>query len=327
MKKIHIITTGGTISAQKTKNNHVDLGKVCMENLFCQLQIPADHELIFHPLAAIDSSLMTFEILYEITTCINRIFQDRESCGVIVTHGTDTLEESAYFLSLCYPRHENRPVIITGSQRSSDELGSDALSNIQHALWAVCSPAAQNTGVMVLFNQALLLPKYVHKSHTYFLHTFQSAQYGMLGSVDNGKVSLVQRPIKQEYFTICQLPFPKIDIFKASLNCTGDILKFYHDLNYQAVIIEAFGRGNVTEELANNIKNLINYGCYVVITSDCTSGSIAPLYNFSGGLPRLIEYGAIPAFGYSAKKARIKLAVMLAGKISSKEEIAKYFQE
>lgn len=327
MKKIHIISTGGTISAQTTQTNTVDLGQISMTSLFAHLQIPADHELVFHDIAAIDSSLMSFEILYQITTCINSIFQDRESCGVIVTHGTDTLEESAYFLSLCYPQAEKRPVIITGSQRSSDELGSDALANIQHALWAVCSPAAQHMGVMVLFNQALLMPKYVHKSHTFFLQAFQTAQYGILGTVDKGKVSFVQRPAKQEYFTICQLPFPKIDIYKASLDCSGDILKIYNDLNYQAIIIEAFGRGNVTQELAKNIKDLIHSGCYVVITSDCTSGSIAPLYNFSGGLPRLIEYGAIPAFEYSAKKARIKLAVMLASGIKDKDEIAKYFQE
>ena len=296
MKKIHIITTGGTISAQKNEAKSIDLGKVSMENLFGQLQIPADHELVFHDIAAIDSSLMTFEILYQITTRIHTIFQDTESCGVIVTHGTDTLEESAYFLSLCYPQHEERPVIITGSQRSANELGSDALANIQHALWAVCSPAAHNLGVVVLFNQALLLPKYVHKFHTYFLHAFQTAQYGMLGTVDNGKVSIVQYPAKQEHFTLRKFPFEKIDIYKASLNCSGAILKFYSELGYQGIIIEAFGRGNVTEELAKNIKELVNSGCYVIITSDCTSGSVAPLYNFSGGLPKLIEYGAIPAF-------------------------------
>lgn len=327
MKKIHIITTGGTISAQKNEIKNMDLGKISMENLFGQLQIPVNYKLIFHDIAAIDSSLMSFEILYQITTRINAIFQDEESCGIIVTSGTDTLEESAYFLSLCYPQKEKRPVIITGSQRSSDEVGSDALSNLQHAIWALCSANTQNLGVLVLFNQALLMPRYVHKSHTYFLHAFQTMQYGMLGTVDNGSISIVQYPAKQEHFTICKLPFPKIDIYKASLNCTGDVLKFYNELKYQAIIIEAFGRGNVTEELAKNIKNLINTGCYVIITSDCTSGSIAPLYNFSGGLPRLIKYGAIPAFEYSAKKARIKMAVLLASGITDRNEIATYFQE
>lgn len=327
MKKIHIITTGGTISAQKNETKNMDLGKVSMENLFCGLQIPKDHQLVFHDIAAIDSSLMTFEILYQITTCINTIFKDGESCGIIITSGTDTLEESAYFWSLCYPQNEKRPVIITGSQRSSDELGSDALSNLQQAIWAVCSANTQGLGVVVLFNQSLFMPRYVHKSHTYFLHAFQTMQYGMLGTLDNDKVSIVQRPVKQEHFVVQKLPFPKIDIYKASLNCTGDVLKFYSDMHYQAVIIEAFGRGNVTEELANNIKKLINSVCYVIITSDCASGSIAPLYNFSGGLPRLMEYGAIPAFDYSAKKARIKMAVLLASGITDKNEIATHFQE
>lgn len=327
MKKIHIITTGGTISAQRAENNGLNLGKVSMKNLFDTLQYPADCEFAFHELAAIDSSLLSFDILYQITTCINDIFKDKDSLGIIITQGTDTLEESAYFMSLCYPQNEKRPVIVTGSQRSTDELGSDALANLQDAIWTLLSPKAQNLGVLVLFNQTLSMPRYVHKSHTYFLHAFQSIQYGMLGTVDKEKVSIVQVPAKQEHFIIQNLPFPCIDIYTASLNCTGDILNYYKELHYQAVIIEAFGRGNVTEELANNIKNLVNSGCYVLITSDCASGSIAPLYNFSGGLPRLIEYGAIPAYDYSAKKARIKLAVLLASGITSKEEITKHFQE
>lgn len=327
MKKIHIITTGGTISAQKSETDNMDLGKVSMEKLFGKLQLPTGHSLVFHNIAAIDSSQMTFELLFQITTCINEVFNDKDSCGVIITSGTDTLEESAYFISLCYPQNESRPVILTGSQRASGELGSDALANLQQAIWAVCSPKTQNLGAVVLFNQALFMPRYVHKSHTYFLHAFQVMQYGMLGSLDDNKVSIIQYPARQEHFTLQKLPFPKIDIYKASLNCTGDVLKFYSEMNYQAIVIEAFGRGNVTDELAENIKNLINSGCYVIITSDCASGSIAPLYNFSGGLPKLIEHGAIPAFEYSAKKARIKMAVLLASGITAKDEIAKYFQE
>lgn len=327
MKKIHIITTGGTISAQRAENRGLNLGKVSMKNLFDTLQCPSDCQFVFHDLAAIDSSLLTFDILYQITTCINKIFNDNDSLGVIITQGTDTLEESAYFISLCYPQNEKRPVIITGSQRPTDELGSDAPANLQDAIWTILSPSAQNLGVLVLFNQTLSMPRYVHKSHTYFLHAFQSIQYGMLGTVDKGKVSIVQIPAKQEHYTIQKLPFPRIDIYKASLNCTGDILKYYKDMKYQAIIIEAFGRGNVTAELANNIKNLINSGCYVIITSDCASGSVFPLYNFSGGLIPLMEYGAIPAYNYSAKKARIKMAVLLASGITNKEEIAKHFLE
>lgn len=327
MKKIHIITTGGTISAKHSEEQGVDIGKVTIENLVDTLQCPRDCGFVFHDLAAIDSSLMSFDILYQITSCSYDIFTDNETCGIIITHGTDTLEESAYFLSLCYPRNEKRPVIITGSQRSSDNPGSDALSNLQDAIWAAASPNTQNLGVLVLFNQALFMPRYVHKSHTYFLHAFQTSYYGMLGTVDNKNVSIIQVPAKQEHYTLQKLPFARIDIYKASLDCTGDILNCYNELGYQAIIIEAFGRGNVTEKLAKNIKNLVNSGCYVLITSDCSSGSVAPIYNFSGGLQTLIDYGAIPAFDYSAKKARIKLAVLLASGITGKEQITKFFQE
>ncbi len=324
MQQIHIIATGGTISAKQTEHG-AKLGKTPIQNLASKLDIPSSCELVYHEIAAIDSSLMTFDLVYEITEHIHKIFSDTAALGIIITHGTDTLEESAYFFSLCYPENENRPVIVTGSQRSGDELGSDALSNVQHAVWTVCSKKIRNSGVTVLFNQALFMPKYVHKSHTHFLQAFTAQYYGMLGTVDRGNVHIAQVPREQEHFKI-KPPFANIDIYKASLNCTGDILGYYEKLKYQAIIIEAFGRGNVTEELAKNIEKLINSGCYVIITSDCANGGVADCYDFSGGLGKLIRYGAIPAFDYSAKKARIKMAVLLASGITDKQEIYGYFQ-
>lgn len=324
MSVIHIIATGGTIGAQKNADNVAEFGKISSSSLLDGLKIPYGCELQIHDISQIDSSLMSFEILSDITACIHSIFKDKNTVGVIVAHGTDTMEESAYFLSLCYPKNEKRPVIVTGSQRTDNELGSDAKSNLQHALWAAASFECQNIGVAVLFNQALYMPKYVHKNHTYFLHAFGTQYYGMLGTVDEGRVRIVQEPRLREHY-LPSKPFPKIDIYKASLNCSGDVLKFYAEQKYQAVIIEAFGRGNVTAELAINIKKLIESGCYVVITSDCANGALMPCYDFCGGLGKLIEYGAIPAFDYSAKKARIKMAVLLAGGIAEKEKITESF--
>lgn len=326
MPSIHIIATGGTIAAQKNADSMAEFGKVSSDSLLEGLAIPHDCELVIHDISAIDSSLMTFEILLKITHCIHSIFMDKNVLGIIVAHGTDTMEESAYFLSLCYPKNEKRPVIVTGSQRTGSEVGSDAKSNLQHALWAAASEACRGLGTAVLFNQALYMPKYVHKNHTHFLHAFTAQYYGMLGTVDEGNVYIAQEPRIQENF-LPSLPFPKTDIYKASLNCTGDVLDFYAKNHYQAVIIEAFGRGNVTEELASNIKKLIDSGCYVIITSDCANGSVKALYDFCGGLGKLIEYGAIPAFDYSAKKARIKMAVLLAAGIAEKEQILSVFKK
>lgn len=326
MNKIHIISTGGTISGLKNPQKGTDIGEMSGQDLFSPLQLPSGYEFCFHEAAAIDSSLMSFNILFSIRQKIQAIFEDKDSLGVIVTHGTDTLEESAYFLSLVYPQGETRPVILTGSQRTSDETGSDAFSNLQHAVWAVLSPQTKNLGAAVLFNQALFMPRYVHKSHTHFLHAFGCQYFGMLGTVDGPQVSIVQKPAFSEHYDI-KNHFPKTDIYKASLDCEGDILPYYAEKNYFAVIIEAFGRGNVTEKLAQNIKRLSDSNVLVLVVSDCAAGSVKAEYNFCGGLGKLAEYGAIPAFDYSAKKARIKLAVLYAAGIREKAEIQKHFEK
>lgn len=326
MNKIHIISTGGTISGLKNPKNGTDLGEMSPQDLFSSVRLPSDHEFCFHEIAATDSSLMSFDILFSVLQKIRTVFEDKDSLGVIVTHGTDTLEESAYFLSLTYPRGETRPVILTGSQRTSDETGSDAFSNLQHAVWTVLSPQTKNIGTAVLFNQALFMPRYVHKSHTHFLHAFGCQYFGMLGTADGPHVSIVQKPAFSEHYEI-KNHFPKIDVYKASLDCEGDILPYYAERNYFAVIVEAFGRGNVTEKLAQNIKRLLDGNILVLVVSDCGNGSVKTEYNFCGGLGKLAEYGAIPAFDYSAKKARIKLAVLYAAGIREKAEIQKQFEK
>lgn len=322
--KVHIISTGGTISALKSNNCSAQLGKVSSEQLAKGLAIPQDCSLEFYQVSAIDSSLMSFDILRQTAFYINRAFQDPETVGAVVCHGTDTLEESAYFLSLCCSRDYKKPVILTGSQRSSDETGTDAFSNLQDAVYAAFSLQTRDLGVAVLFNQALFMPKYVHKSHTHFLHAFTANYYGMLGTVDQGRVHVAQLPKFTEYYTPVY-DFPYIEIYKASLDCGGDVLPYYAQTGCKAVIIEAFGRGNVTAKLARNIKNLAETECLVLICSDCAGGSVLPCYEFEGGLGKLMEYGAIPAFDYSAKKARIKLAVLLAAGITDKKQIQSAF--
>ncbi len=324
MNKIYIITTGGTISAQKSEQNLLELGKISGQNLFSHLDIPENYQLEFIDICNIDSSFMNFEILYKIKDTILTLIQNKQTKGIIITHGTDTLEESAYFLSLCYPTSYKQPVIITGSQRASDEIGSDAFSNLQHAIYAIISQKCSYLGVLVLFNQVLLMPKYVHKLHTHFLHAFTSQVYGVLGTVDNQYVHIAQYPKQTEYYSPIT-PFPEIEIYKTSLNSQGKFLDYIEHCQIKGLIIEAFGRGNVPEQIALKIKNIINQGCYVIITSDCANGTVQPLYQFNGGLYKLLEYGAISGFDYSAKKARIKLGILLStGK--SKKEIIQAFQ-
>ena len=323
MNKIYILTTGGTISAQKSEQNLFELGKISGQNLFSHIKIPQNYQLEFIDICNIDSSFMNFEILYTIKNTILQLIQDNTTKGIIITHGTDTLEESAYFLSLCYPSESEIPVIITGSQRASDEIGSDALSNLQHAIYAITSKKCNKLGVLVLFNQALLMPKYVHKTHTHFLQAFASQHYGILGTVDNQYVNIVQYPSLQEYYSI-QKKFPEIEIYKTSLDSQGKFLDYIANSNIQGLIIEAFGRGNVPEQIAIKIKNIIKQGCYVVITSDCANGAVQPLYHFDGGLYKLLEYGAISGFDYSAKKARIKLGILLSAN-KNKSEIIEAF--
>ncbi len=325
MKKIHIISTGGTIaSKQSPQTGLFTSGAMNAEELIDRSKLQLDAELVVETFSQIPSNAQTFEYLLALKERIDVIFSDTNVLGIIITHGTDTLEESSYFLSLCVK--DTRPVILTGAQRTTQEEGTDAYCNIQDAIVAIHSPKCADMGVMLLFNEHLHAPRYVHKEHTFNTDAFTSHMYGVLGFIDGNVVHIAQRPAYKEYY-LPQKDMPWIEIISCSLGSNGVFIDAATQAGIKGLILEGFGRGHTTPFACDAIDRAIKAGMHIVITSDCANGRVHPVYDFIGGVQDLEKRGVLQGFDYAAKKARIKLMVLLASGVDDTESLRHAFMQ
>ncbi|MGX1080899.1 L-asparaginase/Glu-tRNA(Gln) amidotransferase subunit D [Bacillus sp. SLBN-57] len=161
-KKVALITTGGTIASRKTESGRLAAGAISGPELAEMCSLPEDVQIDVYPAFQLPSMHITFQHLLELKQTIERVFQDGGYDGAVVTHGTDTLEETAYFLDLTI--EDERPVVVTGSQRAPEQQGTDAYTNIRHAVYTACSPDIKGAGTVVVFNERIFNARYVNKS-------------------------------------------------------------------------------------------------------------------------------------------------------------------
>ncbi len=242
MGRVVVVTTGGTIASLPDKNTGLySSGAMGADDLVNKIHLDSSYEVKTEDLFHISSNAMSFEYLYILKDTIREILKSDDVIGVVVTHGTDTLEETAYFLSLCI--HDEKPVVITGSQRTPQEIGSDALSNLNDAIIAAASRECRGLGVIVQFNEGLYSARYVRKIHSFNPDAFSSLGFGMLGYVDGGRVHIVQTPVCRETYD-CSGQIPRVDIVKAYLGCDGALITASANSGAKGIILEGFGRGH-----------------------------------------------------------------------------------
>ena len=223
MKKVVLLTTGGTIASKPNKESgKLASGELTGEELAAMCNLLNDIEVIIESVFQKASIHITFDDLIVLKNKIEKYYEDDNVSGVVVTHGTDTLEETAYFLDLTIK--DPRPVVITGSQRSPEDLGSDVYINLRHAIYSACCEDLRDAGAVVVFNERIFAAKYVKKEHASNIQGFNVFGFGYLGIIDNDVVLIFQKPIKREYFTI-QSPIPQVEIIKCYIGADGKFIK------------------------------------------------------------------------------------------------------
>lgn len=321
--KIVVLTTGGTIASIKNAETGLFAsGAMRGEELLGMqdLELPVDVEV--RSVFQVPSNAMSFNKLMHLRADILQVLRDGSVAGIVVTHGTDTLEETSYFLRLTIG--DVRPLILTGSQRTPNELGTDSFTNIRHAILAAASPACRGMGALVLFNEGLYAARYVKKMHAFNPHAFTAFGFGYLGYVDRDDVCIMQRPIDEDVFHPLDTP-PRVDIVKMALGSDGAFIDCAVDNGARGIILEGLGRGHVTPECAPAVSRAVERGVHVIITTGCEQGRVYPVYDFAGGVTDLEARGAIRGGDHDSKKARIKLAVLLASGVEEREAIGKAF--
>lgn len=243
--------------------------------------------------------------------------------GVVITHGTDTLEETAYFLDLAI--NSEKPVVVTGSMRNGSELGYDGPANLSASICTVCSKASKNKGVLVVMNNQVNSAAEVTKTHTLSLDTFQSMDFGPLGIVDSDQV-IYYRDRKDGIKITTNKIENKVGLIKAVAGLDSEFINYLIDNGYKGIVIEALGRGNVPPAMVEGIYRAIGLGIPVVIVSRCVKGRVLDSYGYKGGGKELRDMGVILGDNLSGQKARVKLMIVL-GVTNKIEEVREIFEK
>lgn len=306
LKKILILHTGGTISMLENKNTgEVNTVKHHpLTNLSSHFESYADIEEV--NAFSLPSPQITPKHMLELANKIREHSNDYD--GFVVTHGTDTLEETAYFIDLVL--ETNKPVIITGAMRSSNEIGSDALYNLISSLRVAINNEAVNQGVLVVMNDEIHTASNVTKTSTSNVATFQSPQYGPIGIITKESIIFHHTILSRHSHPVEQIT-KNVFLLKAYAGMDEQILDVLHQAKPDGIVIEGFGQGNLPKDTVAPIQKLISDNIPVILVSRCYQGIVQATYGYDGGGKQLKDKGVILTNGLTGPKARIKLLITL----------------
>lgn len=237
------------------------------------------------------------------------LFANPDVSGVVVSHGTGLLEETAWFLDVTIPN--GKPVVIVGAQRNSSEPDSDGPRNLLNALQVCASPEACDLGVLVVQNQHIHAARDVHKIHTFDVEAFSSGEWGYLGHVVDGRVYFNRHPAHRLHIPYSGQALPRVDVIPMYAGASGSLLKAAVADGAKGLVVQAVGSGHVNPSFASAIGELIQQGVPVVVTTRVQRGGTRVCYGFEGASRRLLDDGAVLAGELSAWKARIVLMLAM----------------
>ncbi|HDK9451046.1 TPA: asparaginase [Staphylococcus aureus] len=321
MKHLLVIHTGGTISMSQDQSNKVvtnDTNPISMHQDVINQYAQIDELNPFN----VPSPHMTIQHVKQLKDIISEAVTNKYYDGFVITHGTDTLEETAFLLDLILGIEQ--PVVITGAMRSSNEIGSDGLYNYISAIRVASDEKARHKGVMVVFNDEIHTARNVTKTHTSNTNTFQSPNHGPLGVLTKDRVQFHHMPYRQQALENVNDKL-NVPLVKAYMGMPGDIFSFYSREGIDGMVIEALGQGNIPPSALEGIQQLVSLNIPIVLVSRSFNGIVSPTYAYDGGGYQLAQQGFIFSNGLNGPKARLKLLVALSNNLD-KAEIKSYFE-
>ena len=323
MNKILIVFTGGTFSMMIDENTGGAVPRYSGEELL--EKIPQANELAeitCFDFGKYPGPHMTPELMFRLSRKIIKLLSRDEYTGVIVTHGTDTLEETAYLLDLTIKT--SIPIVVIGSMKNSSEPDWDGPRNLLDAMHICLNPNCRDLGVLVCLNGEINAASEVTKTYTDEVDTFQSLDFGALGFVQNGRVILNRLPTKLETIESDKI-ITNVDMLTVYAGMNEKFFKFSADSNVEGIVVEALGVGNVPPAAFEGIKYAVEKGIPVVLVSRCPAGETLDIYGYPGAGKWLHQIGVMFAEYLNGQKARIKLMLAL-GRTKDHEELRKLFE-
>ncbi|NGQ94603.1 asparaginase [Brevibacillus sp. SYP-B805] len=307
MKKVLVINTGGTIAMSVDATESVKpMDDQAVGKILPYLQQYAD--VTMDNFLNLPSPHITPQIMNRLRQHIEQQLATTPYDGIVVTHGTDTLEETAFFLDLTLSL--SVPVVITGAMRSSNELGADGPVNLISSVRTAIDPASRDKGVLVVFNDEIHAARHVTKTHTSNVATFQSPQYGPIGTISKKSVSYHHAPLEREFFPVKEAA-ANVPVLKAVAGMEAAWIQFLLEQPVDGVVIEALGLGNLPPAIVPTLRQVLDKGIPIVLVSRCFNGEVQDVYDYEGGGRQLKAMGMIFSNGLNGQKARLKLMVAL----------------
>jgi len=319
LPKVHLLATGGTISNRDGGRLTADELVAAMPGLDRYARAEAEQ------FTNVASSALSLTQWLELARRINTLFaQDPDLAGIVVTSGTDTLEETAYFLDLTV--RSEKPVVVVGSMRNPSTLGYEGAANLLEAFRVAASPDSRGKGVLVVLNDEINAARDVTKTDALRLNTFQSRGYGVLGVVDSDRVvfyrNVVKRHTAASEFDVSKIQeLPRVDIVMVYQGASGDVIKALVDQGAKGIVIASAGAGATSGTQFEGIQYAVEKGVFVVTSTRTGSGRIAsrarptattpPAGGNGGGQNRRGGDYQIAAEDLAPVKARILLMLAL----------------
>jgi L-asparaginase len=323
-KKVVVISTGGTIAMKydakvggavpavtgaELVNAVPPLKDVCPLEVVEFSNIPSPH--------------MTPALMWKLSNTVDEILEKPDVAGVVITHGTDTLEETSYLLDLTL--NSQKPVCLTAAMRHASGISPDGGKNILCAVQTAAAQEAVGKGALVVMNEEIHAAREVTKTHTGNVKTFASPFWGPLGYVDEDRVifrreSLHRQKIRPE------VPVEEVYLLKMAAGNDDLLLNYLVEKKVKGIVLEGLGRGNIPPPAVPGIKAALKAGIPVVLTSRVLGGRVLDVYGYEGGVKPLKEMGVILGGEINGQKARIKLMLIL-GLTSNPAEIQDYFDK
>lgn len=309
MKKIAIIFNGGTISMKIDEKIKAAVPSLSAEEIMSMIPGVEEYaEIEAYTFSSMPSPHMTLETMLKLSKFTTELVEREDIDGVVITHGTDTLEETAYLLELTV--RTKKPVVVTGAMRSGSELGYDGPFNLATSICTAISDEAVGRGVLVCFNGELNSASEVTKANSMALNAFRTPNFGPIGIVDNDNVIFYRDANYSEKYDVSEIK-KQVALIKCVVDMDSSYIDYLIEKGCGGIVIEALGRGNVPPKMVDGIKKATELNIPVVVVSRCFEGRVFESYGYEGGGKQLKDLGVIFGDTLPGQKARIKLILAI----------------
>jgi L-asparaginase len=305
---VTVLATGGTIASRAGAGGATaqDGG----DDLVARLDLPPGLDVRVRDVVRVGGFRMTLDRVHEVARAVAAELRDEAAAGVVITHGTDTIEETAFFLDVFHD--DPRPVVVTGAQRAADAPDTDGPRNLSDAVVAAAAPAARGLGLLIGFGGQLFPARGTRKTHTIAADTFTNPAGGPLGWVHGGTVEVVTAPRRGAALPLDAFDPTgvRVDVVPCYPDADDTALRACVEAGARGVVLEATGAGNANPAICAAVAGLTAAGVVVVTSTRVAAGPVVAIYGVGGGVD-LARAGAVPSGLLRPSQARILLAALL----------------